>query len=48
MKGYVNDFYRQFEELSLKLDSILEENKLLKKEHKKELQKVKKRFIKRI
>ena len=46
MKGYVNDFYRQFEELSLKLDSILEENKLLKKEHKKELQKVKKDLLK--
>lgn len=42
MKGYVNDFYRQFEELSLKLDSILEENKLLKKE----LQKVKKDLLK--
>ena len=46
MKGYVNDFYRQFEELSLKLDSILEQNKLLKKEHQKELQKVKKELLK--
>lgn len=46
MNGYVNDFYRQFEELSLKLDSLLEENKLLKKEHKKELQKVKRDLLK--
>lgn len=31
-----NDFFRQFEELNYKLDSLLEENKLLRKESKKE------------
>ena len=45
-KGYMNDFYRQFEELSLKLDSLLEENRQLKKEHKKEMNKLRKDLLK--
>ena len=27
-KGYVNDFYKQFEQLNKKLDKLLSENKL--------------------
>lgn len=45
-KGYTTDFFNQFEELSNKLDSLLEENKKLKLEHKKELAKLKYELIK--
>ena len=45
-KGYTTDFYKQFEELSKKLDSLLEESKTLKKEHKDEIRTLKKEFCK--
>lgn len=45
-KGYTTDFFNQFEEISIKLDSLLEENKKLKEEHKKELAKLKHDLIK--
>ena len=45
-KGYTTDFFNQFEELSNKLDSLFEENKKLKLEHKKELAKLKYELIK--
>ena len=40
-KGYTNDFFRQFEEISNKLDSLLDEKKKIKEEHKKEMAKLK-------
>ena len=43
-KGYTNDFFRQFEELHYKLDSLLEENEKLKSEHKKEIKKLTENF----
>ena len=43
-KGYTTDFFKQFEELNYKLDSLLEENKKMKSEHKKEIQKITKEF----
>ena len=45
-KGFTTDFYNQFEELSNKLDALIEENKNLKAEHKKELAKLKYDLIK--
>ena len=45
-KGFTTDFFNQFEEISNKLDSLLEENKRLKEEHKKELAKLKCDLIK--
>lgn len=47
-KGYTTDFFKQFEELNCKLDSLLEENKRIKSEHKKEVQKITKEFKKEI
>lgn len=32
-KGYTTDFFKQIEELNYKLDSLLEENKKMKSEH---------------
>lgn len=43
-KGYTNDFFRQFEELHYKLDSLLEENEKLKSEHKEEIKKLTENF----
>ena len=43
-KGYTTDFFKQFEELNFKLDSLLEENKKIKSEHKKEIHKITKEF----
>lgn len=43
-KGYTTDFFKQFEELNCKLDSLLEEKKNLKSEHKKEIQQMTKEF----
>ena len=45
-KGYTNDFFRQFEEISNKLDSLLDEKKKIKEEHKKEMAKLKYDLIK--
>ena len=45
-KGFTTDFFNQFEEISNKLDALLEENKNLKVEHKKELAKLKYDLIK--
>lgn len=42
MMKVTNDFYRQFEELSNKLDLLLKENRELKSEHIKELKQLKK------
>ena len=44
MMKVTNDFYRQFEELSNKLDSLLKENKSMIITHKTELKKQKKEF----
>lgn len=44
ISNYESDFYKQFEELNKKLDCLLEENKNLKLEHKKESSKVTKTF----
>ena len=41
MMKVTNDFYRQFEELNNRLDSLLKENKLLRKEFKSEKQELK-------
>lgn len=43
-KGYTTDFFKQLEELNYKLDSLLEENKKMKLEHKKEIKKITKEF----
>lgn len=43
-KGYTTDFFKQFEELNCKLDSLLDDNKNLKLEHKKEIQQITKEF----
>lgn len=43
-KGYTTDFFKQFEELNYKLDSLLEENKKTKSEHKKEIRGITKDF----
>ena len=45
-KGYTNDFFRQFEEISNKLDTLLDEKKKIKEEHKKEMAKLKYDLIK--
>ena len=41
MMKVTNDFYRQFEELNNKLDSLLKENKDLRKEFKQEKEELK-------
>lgn len=43
-KGFTTDFFKQYEELNYKLDLLLEENKKLKADHKKEVKKLTKDF----
>lgn len=45
-KGFTTDFYKQFEEISNKLDKLLSENKELKRSHKNEIEKMKKELSK--
>ena len=47
-KGFTTDFFKQYEELNNKLDLLLEENKRLKSEHKKEIEKLTTEFKKEI